>query len=85
MRKGYCIIAITKESKMMFYKNGIFTEDYKDCTIFEDHREALQEWFDIDKSKYKRVFVPIYDENFFAHIKGEKNEQEQKKKTQSSI
>lgn len=67
MSKKYCIIAITKESKMMFYKNGAFTEDYKNCTIFEDHDEALHEWFDIDKSKYKRVFVPIYDKKLLAH------------------
>lgn len=72
MSKKYCIIAITKESKMMFYKDGIFTEDYKNCTTFEDHNEALQEWFDINKSKYKRVFVPIYDEKLLAHIKGER-------------
>ena len=57
----YCIVAKTLDGKTKFYKDGAFIDDYTNCTTFNDLDEAREEWFDIDKSKYRRVFVPIYD------------------------
>lgn len=64
----YCIVAKTKDGKTKFYKDGAFIDDYKNATIFTDMDEAREEWFDIDKSKFKRVFIPNYDENAFASL-----------------
>lgn len=57
----FCIVAITKEGKKQYYKDGKFVDDKAEATIFNDLDEARSEWFDIDKSKFKRVFVPKYD------------------------
>lgn len=57
----FCIIAITKEGKKQYYKEGKFVDDKAEATIFNDLDEARSEWFDIDKSKFKRVFVPKYE------------------------
>lgn len=65
----YCIVAKTVDGKTKFYKDGAFIDDYTNCTTFNDLDEARAEWFDIDKSKYRRVFVPIYDpESFKQHL-----------------
>lgn len=64
----YCIVARTNDGKFKFYKDGAFIDDYKEATIFTDMDEARAEWFDIDKSKYKRVFIPNYDESHFASL-----------------
>ena len=64
----FCIVAKTKDGKTKFYKDGAFIDDYKNATIFTDMDEAREEWFDIDKSKFKRVFIPNYDENAFASL-----------------
>lgn len=65
----YCIVAKTFDGKTKFYKDGAFIDDYTKCTTFNDLDEARAEWFDIDKSKYRRVFVPIYDpESFKQHL-----------------
>ncbi len=64
----YCIVARTNDGKFKFYKDGAFIDDYKEATIFTDMDEARSEWFDIDKSKYKRVFIPNYDESSFASL-----------------
>lgn len=65
----YCIVAKTHDGKTKFYKDGAFVDDYTNCTTFNDLDEARAEWFDIDKSKYRRVFVPVYDpESFKAHL-----------------
>lgn len=65
----YCIVAKTLDGKTKFYKDGAFIDDYMNCTTFNDLDEAREEWFDIDKSKYRRVFVPVYDpESFKAHL-----------------
>ncbi len=57
----FCIVAITKDGKKVYYKEGKFVEDKAEATIFNDLDEARSEWFDIDKSKFKRVFVPKYE------------------------
>jgi len=57
----FCIVAITKEGKKVYYKEGKFVDDKAEATIFNDLDEARSEWFDIDKSKFKRVFVPKYE------------------------
>ena len=57
----FCIIAITNDGKRKYYKDGTFIDNKADCTVFTDMDEARSEWFDIDKSKYKRVFIPKYD------------------------
>lgn len=64
----YCIVAVTKEGTRKFYKDGKFVDDYREATIFNDLDEARSEWFDIDKSKYARVFVPVYDAEEFAKM-----------------
>lgn len=67
----YCIVARTNDGKFKFYKDGAFVDNYKEATIFTDMDEARAEWFDIDKSKYKRVFIPNYDESSFASLNEE--------------
>lgn len=57
----FCIVAITKDGKKVYYKEGKFVENKAEATIFNDLDEARSEWFDIDKSKFKRVFVPKYE------------------------
>lgn len=70
----YCIVARTNDGKFKFYKDGAFIDDYKEATIFTDMDEARAEWFDIDKSKYKRVFIPNYDESSFASLNENKED-----------
>ena len=57
----FCIVAITKDGKKVYYKEGKFVENKAEATVFDDLDEARSEWFDIDKSKFKRVFVPKYE------------------------
>ena len=68
----YCIVAITKDGKRKFYKDGAFIDDYKEATTWDDLDDARGEWFDIDKSKYKRVFVPNYTPDEFAKFESVK-------------
>ena len=56
----FCIIAITNDGKRKYYKDGSFTDNKADCTVFTDMDEARSEWFDIDKSKYKRKAFNTY-------------------------
>ena len=72
--REYCIVAKTFDGKTKFYKDGAFIDDYKSCTTFNDLDDARSEWFDVDKSKYKRVFVPVYDPEAFAKVVTECNE-----------
>lgn len=74
MEGRYCIVARTKDGKFKFYKDGAFIDDYKEATIFTDMDEARAEWFDIDKSKYKRVFIPNYDGSHFASLNENKED-----------
>ena len=74
MEGRYCIVARTNDGKFKFYKDGAFVDDYKEATIFTDMDEARSEWFDIDKSKYKRVFIPNYDESHFASLNENKED-----------
>lgn len=71
--REYCIVAKTFDGKTKFYKDGAFVDDYKSCTTFNDLDDARSEWFDVDKSKYKRVFVPVYDPEAFAKVLTEGN------------
>lgn len=62
----YCIVAITKDGDRKFYKDGEFIDNCKDCTVFTDLDEARDIWSQLDKSEFKRVFVPNWSENMFC-------------------
>ena len=62
----YCIVAITNDGKRKFYKDGKFIDDCKNCTVFTDLDEARDVWHEIDKSGFRRVFVPNWSEDMFC-------------------
>lgn len=62
----YCIVGVTKDGDRKFYKDGEFIDDCKDCTVFTDLDEARDIWSQIDKSEFKRVFVPNWSEDMFC-------------------
>lgn len=62
----YCIVGVTKNGDRKFYKDGEFIDSCKDCTVFTDLDEARDVWSQIDKSEFKRVFVPNWSEDMFC-------------------
>ena len=62
----YCIVGVTKNGDRKFYKDGEFVDSCKDCTVFTDLDEARDLWSQIDKSEFKRVFVPNWSEDMFC-------------------
>ena len=68
MEGKYCIVAVKPDGSRVFYKDGDFVDSAKDCTIFTDHDEAIDVWYDIDKSAFRRVFVPNWSENMFESV-----------------
>lgn len=68
----YCIVAVTNDGKRKFYKDGKFIDDCKTCTVFTDLDEARDVWHEIDKSGFRRVFVPNWSENMFGKSIDEK-------------
>lgn len=64
----YLIVAITKDGQRKLYdvESDTFVDDIADATIYADHDVALDDWRNIDKSQFKRVFVPNYDPEVFG-------------------
>lgn len=65
----YCIVAVTNDGNRKFYKDGTFIDDCKNCTVFTDLDEARDVWHEIDKSGFRRVFVPNWSEDMFCESK----------------
>ena len=63
----YIVVAVDNDGKRVLYNNDskTFVKNVADATIFDDHDEAIDAWHSIDKSQYKRVFVPNYNPEVF--------------------
>ena len=63
----FIIVAVTKEGTRLFYNSADdnFVTNVKDATIYDEHDVAIDDWHKIDKTQFKRVFVPNYDAKLF--------------------
>lgn len=66
----FIIVAVTKEGTRLFY-NSIddnFVTSAEAATIYDEHDVAIDDWHRIDKTQFKRVFVPNYDPELFEAV-----------------
>lgn len=59
------IVGITTDGSRMYYNKelGEFREDIDEATIYPDKDSAMEDWFNIPRRGFKRIFVPIYERN----------------------
>lgn len=69
----FIIVAVTKNGTRVFYNatDDNFVTSAKDATIYDEHDVAIYDWHKIDKSQFKRVFVPNYEPELFESIVAE--------------
>ena len=59
------IVGITTDGSRMYYnkEHSEFREDIDEATIYPDKDSAMEDWFNIPRKGFKRIFVPIYEGN----------------------
>lgn len=66
----YVICGVTNEGTRMLYDavNDNFTTDYASATKYTDMDVARADWFNIPRTGFRRIFIPIYDPAIFEEI-----------------
>lgn len=66
----YVICGVTNEGTRMLYDavNDNFTTDYASATKYTDMDVARADWFNIPRTGFRRIFIPVYDPAIFEEI-----------------
>ena len=69
-KQQYVICGVTNEGTRMLYDavNDNFTTDYNSATKYDDMDVARDDWFQIPRSGFRRIFIPVYDPAVFESL-----------------
>jgi len=82
----YCIVGVTNNGKRQWWNvtDGWVTDPHN-ATCYEDQDAAREEWFNVPRAGFKRIFVPIYSSTMTEDVKLETGERVVSKTSEDNL